>query len=66
MKIPEVAARLNVGRSTVYELIRKRQIATVHIGRSVRVHPSALDRLIETLSAEAMALHERMAIYRWR
>jgi excisionase family DNA binding protein len=35
--IPEAARILAVGRSTVYELIGSGQLATVHIGRAVRV-----------------------------
>lgn len=37
LTIPEVAERLKVGRTMVYELIRKGEIRPIHIGRAVRV-----------------------------
>jgi excisionase family DNA binding protein len=36
-KIAEVRAFLQVCRATVYELLRKRELEAVRIGRSVRV-----------------------------
>lgn len=55
MKIPEVAQRLNVGRTTVYELVRRGEITPIRIGRAVRFEPSAVDELIEGLAAQAKA-----------
>ena len=37
LRIPEVAAELGLGRSSVYQLIQAGELPVVHIGRSVRV-----------------------------
>jgi excisionase family DNA binding protein len=66
LKITEVAARLNVGRTMVYELIRTGDITPVHIGRAVRVEASAVDKLIEALAAEAEATREQARTFPWR
>ncbi|MFN0095068.1 MAG: helix-turn-helix domain-containing protein [Dehalococcoidia bacterium] len=41
--IPDAAARLSLGRSKLYELIARGDIAVVRIGRSVRVSARALE-----------------------
>ena len=66
LKIPDVARRLNVGRTMVYELIRKGEITPIHIGRSVRIDAAAVERLIETLAAEAEANRVPLAPDPWR
>jgi len=40
------AARLSVGRSTVYELLRAGDLKAVHIGRSVRIPESELSAFV--------------------
>ena len=47
LRIPDVAQRLALGRSTVYELIATGQLPTVRIGRSVRVPVAALQSFVE-------------------
>ena len=42
LTIPQAAAALAVGRTTVYELIGAGDLEAVHIGRSVRVPVEAL------------------------
>ena len=42
LTIPQAAAALSVGRTTVYELIGAGDLESVHIGRSVRVPVEAL------------------------
>ena len=42
LTIPQAAAVLAVGRTTVYELIGAGDLEAVHIGRSVRVPVDAL------------------------
>ncbi|MFF4599759.1 helix-turn-helix domain-containing protein [Amycolatopsis sp. NPDC001319] len=37
LTVPEVMARLKIGRSTVYDLIRTRQLASITIGRARRI-----------------------------
>ena len=49
LTVPEVMARLKVGRHTVYRLIRANRLASVSIGRSRRVPAVAVDRLVAEL-----------------
>lgn len=53
LTVPEVMARLNYGRSTVYDLIRRKRLASVTEGRSRRIPASALSDYIKTLMKEA-------------
>jgi len=46
LKISEVARRLEIGRSTAYQLVQAGSLPAVHIGRAVRVCESALDEWI--------------------
>lgn len=46
LTVKEVARRLAVGRTTVYELIAKRELAVIRIGRATRIPESALERWI--------------------
>ena len=47
LRINDVARLFNVGRSTVYELIERRELPVVRIGRSVRVPKRAIGQWIE-------------------
>lgn len=47
MRIDEAARYLAIGRSTVYELIARGEIPTVHFGRAVRIPTEWLRDLIE-------------------
>ena len=51
--IPEVAARLAIGRASAYELISKRRLPHYHIGRSVRVREDDVLAFLETVRQEA-------------
>ncbi|MYS25286.1 MULTISPECIES: helix-turn-helix domain-containing protein [unclassified Streptomyces] len=53
LTVPDVMARLKVGRSTVYELLRTRRLTSVTIGRSRRVPASAVRTFIEGLGGGA-------------
>lgn len=46
LTIKDVAARLAIGRTTVYELIAKQELKTIKIGRARRVPESVLDQWI--------------------
>lgn len=50
---PEEVAegRLSVGRTTVYELMRRGELRSVQIGKSRRIPSSAVDEYIARLSA---------------
>jgi excisionase family DNA binding protein len=49
LTVPEVMARLRVGRHTVYALIRSRRLVSVTIGRSRRVPVAAVDTYVADL-----------------
>lgn len=51
IRIDEAARYLSVGRSTLYELIARGDVPTIHIGRAVRVPTEALKDYVRTLSA---------------
>lgn len=55
LRIPEAAALLGVGRSTVYQLVQQGTIPIVRIGRSVRVPAAALDEWVEAQSDQSVA-----------
>jgi excisionase family DNA binding protein len=46
LTVKETAARLALGRSTVYELIARRELKTIKIGRARRVPESAVEEWI--------------------
>ncbi|MFJ6738893.1 helix-turn-helix domain-containing protein [Streptomyces sp. NPDC091279] len=46
LTVVDVMARLKVGRSTVYDLIRTRRLPSVAIGRCRRIRASALHDFI--------------------
>jgi excisionase family DNA binding protein len=47
LKAPEVARRLGLARSTVYQMMSSGEIATVRHGRAVRVPVAAIQKWIE-------------------
>ena len=47
----EAAALLNVGRTTLYQLMWSGQLRAVHIGRSVRFTRQELESFVERLVA---------------
>ena len=49
MTVTEAALSLGVSRSTLYELIGRRELEVVHIGRSARVPVEALHALVERM-----------------
>ncbi|WP_030891275.1 helix-turn-helix domain-containing protein [Streptomyces sp. NRRL F-5053] len=53
LTVPQVMARLKVGRSTVYDLIRSRRLPSLTIGRARRVPASALRDFIRDQLTEA-------------
>ena len=46
LTVKQVATRLAIGRTTVYELISRQEIRTIKIGRARRVPESALEQWI--------------------
>lgn len=51
----EVAGRLRIGRSTVYELIDRGEIPAVRVGRQYRVEPERLDAYLREQSVHQEA-----------
>ncbi|MGM4902031.1 helix-turn-helix domain-containing protein [Tardiphaga sp. 866_E4_N2_1] len=49
----EAADELRVGRSTVYELIRTRQLETIKIGRCTRIPATSITAFVEQLRTTA-------------
>lgn len=50
-RIPEVATRLNISRSKVYELLKSGQLPSVHIDRTRLVRRTDLELYIDSLAA---------------
>ncbi|MEU5163529.1 helix-turn-helix domain-containing protein [Streptomyces sp. NPDC020875] len=46
LTVPEVMARLRLGRSTVYDLIRSRRLASMLVGRARRIPLAAVQDFI--------------------
>jgi excisionase family DNA binding protein len=55
LTVKQAARVLNVGRSTVYQLIADGRLEVVHIGRSTRVPTDAIARLIGALRSVDIA-----------
>lgn len=47
MRPDEAAAMLSVGRSTIYELMRRGELPSVHIGRASRIPTSAIVHFVK-------------------
>ncbi|MDX3262657.1 helix-turn-helix domain-containing protein [Streptomyces sp. MI02-2A] len=55
LTVPEVMARLKLGRSTVYDLIRSRRLVSITIGRARRIPADAVRDFIAHETKEAAA-----------
>ncbi|MET7643904.1 helix-turn-helix domain-containing protein [Streptomyces sp. NPDC005426] len=53
LTVSEVMARLKLGRSTVYDLIRSRRLVSITIGRSRRIPADAVRDFIANEIEEA-------------
>jgi excisionase family DNA binding protein len=53
LTVPEVMAKLRLGRSTVYDLIRSRRLVSITVGRSRRIPADALRDFIDREIEEA-------------
>ncbi|MEU6000503.1 helix-turn-helix domain-containing protein [Streptomyces sp. NPDC047197] len=53
LTVPEVMARLKLGRSKVYDLIRTHRLPSFTIGRARRIPAEAVQRFIREQMAEA-------------
>ena len=48
LNVNDVAVLLQISKAHAYSLIRRAEIPSIHIGRSVRVRPSDLEEYIES------------------
>lgn len=55
LTVPQVMARLQVGKHVVYDLIRSRRLASVRIGRCRRVPADALAAFVVSVTEKAVA-----------
>lgn len=62
LTVNEAAARLAIGRTSLYELIARRELRTVKIGRARRVPVSAVDELISRQLRDQVADTETDAL----
>ncbi|THA61500.1 DNA-binding protein [Streptomyces sp. A0958] len=53
LTVPQVMARLKLGRSTVYDLIRSRRLVSITIGRARRIPADAVRDFIVNEIEEA-------------
>lgn len=54
-RIPDACRRIGVGRTTFYELLRRRLLVPIRVGHRVLVPESELQRLVATRLATAQA-----------
>ena len=52
LTVPEVMAKLRLGRSTIYDLIRTHRLASTTVGRARRIPPSSVRDFIAGRMAE--------------
>ncbi len=45
LKIPEAARILNINKNTLYLWIKDGKIPAIRIGRTLRIHPDAIEQL---------------------
>ncbi|WP_405888784.1 helix-turn-helix domain-containing protein [Streptomyces sp. NBC_01136] len=48
LTVPQVMERLQLGRTTVYDLLRSRQLTSITLGRARRIPTHALTDFIRT------------------
>ena len=53
LRIPEAAWRVGLSRSTLYEQIAAGELATVRVGRSVRIRAADLEAWVDRLQRQA-------------
>ncbi len=53
LTITQASFMLNIGRSTIYELIWAGQLAPVRLGRSVRFRRTDLEHFVATMASDS-------------
>jgi excisionase family DNA binding protein len=54
LTIPQLAHRLGVGRTTVYELTSAGKLEVVHIGRCARIPVASLEAFVEGIRDQSV------------
>lgn len=52
----DVATTLNMGLSTVYQLVERGELPSIRIGRTVRIRPEDLEKFIESKAQRQAAI----------
>ena len=55
VSVEQAAGLLGIGRTTLYELIRRGEVRPIRIGRSVRIPRRELEAFVERLIADTDA-----------
>lgn len=55
LRVAEVAELLSVRRETVYQWIKAREIAAIHLGRDIRINESDLKVFLENRKTKRRA-----------
>lgn len=50
LRVEEAAKYLAIGRSTMYELMSRGRVPTIHIGRAVRIPTESLKEVVRSWS----------------
>ena len=53
--------RLNLGRNTVYELLREGRLRSIRVGRLIRIPEAEIDRFIGEAQAHALPARDGTA-----
>lgn len=61
LTIPEVALRLGLGRSLIYELVMRGEIKSITIGRARRIPVGAIDEFIRLRLGVAHPFGEKVS-----
>ena len=48
LRLDEAAADLQIGRSTLYELLHRGELRVVRLGRAVRISAAEIERFVES------------------
>jgi excisionase family DNA binding protein len=55
LKVEEAAARLQIGRTTMYQLVRRGEVESIPIGRLRRIPADCLDEYVARVRAQGQS-----------
>jgi excisionase family DNA binding protein len=56
LRIPEVAEKLGIGRTKIYEMIATGELPTIRIGRAVRISVTTLQKWVEEREQQGVSV----------